>query len=199
MKEKSIICVILAIILILLLVWWACPRGGKKECKCRRCGKCMCPPGEGSPDKCKCRSGSGVVPKMRRPKEKFISGDGDIDSSYDLNPLEFPPTKAEGLNPGCEKSWHEYLSDTFIEPEVHESHLKYATEAIDRSRNPSRFSVIDGPTDDSARFTGFSRPRRVEISSDAQLVPDVDVTIYRDPIAAESTQGFLEAHYGYNV
>ncbi len=204
MKDKAVVGIVIAIIVILLLLWVCCSHemGSKKNCKCARCGKCKCPPGQGNPEKCRCdKPGKPkLVPRKKQaPRENFITGAGDIDSNPSLNPLEFAPTKDEGLNPGCEKSWSEYISDTFIEPEVHESHLRYATEAIDRSRNPSKFSVIDGPTDDSARFTGFSRPRRVQISSDAQLVPDVDVTIYRDPIAVESTQGFLEAHFGYNV
>lgn len=95
-------------------------------------------------------------------------------------------------------NWSEYITDAFIEPDVHMSHAKYAEEALDRLRNPSRFTAIDDNTDGiSTHFDGLARPRQVAYTEGASLVPDIPEGNFRAPINDNSAQGLNMAHYGY--
>lgn len=175
--------IVVLLVLLILAIWWMCwPESLCKLCKRKRCV---------------CRKRREHQMRAMQNKEPFVVG--DYDSSKVVNKTEHSASKPTGLNPGCKGSWHQYLEDTFIEPEVHESQMRYATEAIDRSRNPSKYSVTDNNTGYNIFFTGLSRPRRVPISEDAQLQPDVDINDYRVDDNNESAQGQLMQAYGYVV
>lgn len=95
--------------------------------------------------------------------------------------------------------WQNYLTYTFLEPEVLQSHENYFSEAVGRLSNPSKWITLDGHTDDSAyNYVGLAQPRRVPIDPSAMLQPDVDIDNYRDPTGAESAVGRLATHWGYN-
>lgn len=95
--------------------------------------------------------------------------------------------------------WQNYLTYTFLEPEVLQSHENYFSEAIGRLSNPSKWITLDGHTDgSSSNYVGLAQPRRVPIDPNAMLQPDVDIDNYRDPTGAESAVGRLASQWGYN-
>jgi uncharacterized membrane protein len=181
-KASIIAIVVVVIIIVLLLVLF------KDDHTCHRCHRCR---------KSRCRTNVCKESKCRcKNKESWAEPEPETKFYKRIEKTAEDMTKS-GNFPTSAQDWGMYLATQFVEPEVHESHEKYMTEAINRTTNPSKWTITDGNTSYNTRFVGLSRPRRVKISDDSQLQFDVPEEDYRDPTPRESAEGQLEYQYGY--
>lgn len=182
--KASIVAVVVVIILVLFILLL---RDDHTCHKCNKCWKSKCRTGKCHEQKCKCR----VVKEGYSEPEHQASFYKRIEKTAE-------DMVGSGNFPTSAQDWQQYLSNTFVEPEVHESHEKYMTEAIQRTQNPSKWTTTDNNTGYNTRFVGLARPRRVPVSENSQLVPDENPLDYRDPTPNQSQQGLLEGAWGYS-
>lgn len=165
-------CALILLVILLIIVLWFCNR------KCRQMRKKPC------------RRVYSQEGYNSEPDRQFYKRVDDTNKNLIEN----------GDSGQVVTDWKNYLTYTFLEPEVLQSHENYFSEAVGRLSNPSKWITLDGHTDgSSSNYVGLAQPRRVPISPDAQLQPDIDIDNYRDPTGAESAVGRLASHWGYDM
>ena len=207
----SSLSVVTIIIVLIIVLWFLCSNSSesKKNCKCGDCGKCMCPEGQGEPDKCECSNEYGSREYLDQPysdadkKTAYGTRKGDVPKmrsheQHDFKVMRDRGVDTEGAGPTKNMSWNDWLAQAHIEPDVKRKHHEYATEALDRVQNPSRYSVLDDNTDGiSTNFTGLAIPRHIKPSPCARQVPSTynDGTGY-SKIDDLSATARIAKHYG---